>query len=318
MRIFVSTLVSVCLMGALDAAAQLRLPRTPYAEGYTLAADVTDAARPTIAQPGTEEQTPRPTQQQLWLRNTTLITGGALLIGAYGMNKWWDDGFAGGFRKQDEGWFGQSTQYGGADKIGHAWGSYAGARLFSQGFEVIGNEPATAQALGFLSAFGIMAGVEVVDGYSRKYRFSKEDAIMDLVGAGLGYLMERNPEIDRLLDFRLLYRKSAGSPWAPAGDYSGQTYLLVAKAAGVPALRQHDVLRYVELAVGYGTRGYDDPLGAKGARNLYYGISLNLSEVLGQTVFRGARERSRTQRATDLFLEFIQVPGTAALADHRL
>jgi len=303
-------------MSAFDAAAQLRLPRTPHAEGYTLAAEASEPARPTPERPGADEQAPA--APRLWLRNTALITGGALLIGAYGMNKWWGDGFTGDFHQHDEGWFGQSTQYGGADKIGHAWGSYVGARLFSQGFEAVGNEPATAQALGFWSAFGIMTAVEVVDGYSRKYSFSKEDAIMNLAGAGFGYLMERNPELDRLLDFRLLYRKSAGSTWDPAGDYSGQTFLWVAKAAGVPALRQHGVLRYFELAVGYGTRGYDDPPGAKGSRNLYYGISLNLSEVLGQTVFRGAKERSRTQRATDLFLEFIQVPGTAALARHTL
>ncbi len=163
-----------------------------------------------------------------------------------------------------------------------------------------------------------MIGIEVLDGYSKQQRFSREDVFMNIVGVGLGYLMERNRELDNLLDFRLLYRKSDASNFDPAGDYSGQTYLLAAKASGVRALREHSVLRYFELAVGYGTRGYRDPPGTLRERNLYLGVSLNLSEVLAQTVFRGATKRSGAQRATDLFLEFVQVPGTAALASHGL
>jgi hypothetical protein len=167
-----------------------------------------------------------------------------------------------------------------------------------------------------------MTAVEVLDGYSRQYKFSKEDAIMNVAGAAVGYLLERNSTLDRLMDIRLLYKPSAeakqASKFDPGGDYSGQTYLLAAKASGVPALRDNPLLRYFELTAGYGSRGYDSAPGVERSRHVYFGLSLNLSEVLGQTVFRRARERSRVQRATDLFFEFIQVPGTAALADHRL
>jgi hypothetical protein len=302
----------------LDAAAQLRLPHSLHADGDTLAASGPDLVQPGSVRPGSEEQGARPTQQQLWLRNAGLIAGGSLLVGAYGMAKWWDEGFTGSFRTENEGWFGQNTKYGGADKLGHAWFSYVGARLLTLGFDAVGNESGQAQRLGFWTVFGVMTAVEVLDGYSRQYRFSKEDVVMNLAGAGFGYLMERHPDLDQLVDFRLLYRRSEGSEWEPAGDYSGQTYLFAAKASGVPALRENSVLRYFELAAGYGTRGYDIAPGAKGQRNLYFGISLNLSEVLAQTMFRGAKERSAAQRGTDLFLEFIQVPGTAALAKHKL
>jgi len=318
MKAVLSTLIATCCFGALDTAAQLRLPFALDAEGYTLAAKAPDPVRLAAEPLSGEQQASRPTRQQLWLRNAGLIAGGSLLVGAYGMAKWWDDGFTGNFRSENEGWFGQNTKYGGADKIGHAWFSYVGARLLAQGFEAVGNESAPAQKLAFWTAFGVMTAGEVLDGYSRQYRFSKEDVVMNLAGAGFGYLMERHPDLDRLVDFRVLYRKSEGSEWEPAGDYSGQTYLFVAKASGIPALRENSVLRYFELAAGYGTRGYDITPGAKGQRNLYFGISLNLSEVLAQTVFRGARERGAAQRSTDLFLEFIQVPGTAALAKHQL
>lgn len=299
------------------AGAQLRLPPLSYAEGYTLAANAADAApAPRL---DAEPQPSRPTPEQLRLRNAGLIAGGALLVGAYGMSKWWDEGFTGEFRTENEGWFGQNTKHGGADKLGHGFFAYGGTRLYAAAFEAAGNDPARAGALAFWTSLGIMTAVEVLDGYSRQYRFSGQDAVMNLAGAGLGYLMERNPGLDRLVDFRLYYRRSDGADWEPAGDYSGQTYLLVGKAAGVPALRGNSVLRYLELAVGYGTRGYQSTVpGTEHQRNLYYGISLNLAEVLNRTVFRDATEKSGWQRGSELFLELIQVPGTVALARHQL
>jgi len=303
-------------MWAVRAEAQLRLPGTPFGEGYTLAASAADPVPSTVPQPDADQQRPQPAPDGLQLRNAGLIAAGAALVGTYGLNQWWNEGFTGEFRTENEGWFGQGTKYGGADKLGHAFFAYGGMRLLSEAFEAVGNEPRHARILGFWTSVTIMTAVEVLDGFSRQFKFSTQDAVMNLAGAGLGYLMERDPDLDRLVDFRVLYRKSSGSNWEPFGDYSGQTYLLVGKATGVPALRGHSVLRYFELAVGYGTRGYETP-GAERQRNLYYGISLNLSEVLGQTVFRGAKERSGAQRATDMFLEFIQVPGTAALARHQ-
>lgn len=317
MRIVFATLAAGCLMWAVRAEAQLRLPGTPFGEGYTLAASAADPVPSTAPKPDADQQRPRPAPDGLQLRNAGLIAAGAALVGAYGLNQWWNEGFTGEFRTENEGWFGQGTKYGGADKLGHAFFAYGGMRLLSEAFEAVGNDPRHARTLGFWTSVAITTTVEVLDGFSRQFKFSTQDAIMNLAGAGLGYLMERDPDLDRLVDFRVLYEKSADSNWEPFGDYSGQTYLLVGKATGVPALRGHSVLRYFELAVGYGTRGYETP-GAERQRNLYYGISLNLSEVLGQTVFRGAKERSGAQRATDMFLEFIQVPGTAALARHQL
>jgi len=311
-------LIAAILLGAVDAGAQLRLPRATCAESYTLAANATDPAPVTAQQFDAQPPAPRQEPENIRLRNAALIAGSALLVGAYGMSKWWDEGFTGDFRTESEGWFGQDTQYGGADKLGHGFFAYVSTRLLTQGFEAIGNGRAAAQMLGFWSALGIMTAVEVLDGYSRQYHFSREDAVMNVLGAGLGYLMERSPDFDRLVDFRLLYKPSEGVGYEPGGDYSGQTYLMVAKASGVSTLRDHGALRYIELAAGYGTRGYEDPPGVERRRYLYFGISINLSEVLAQTVFRGAKERSRTQRAMDLFFEFMQVPGTAALAKHQL
>lgn len=306
------------MMGALDAAAQLRPPPTPATEAYAIAESAAGTEQSDAARSGGGEPAVRITPEQLRLRNALVIGGGVLLVGAYGRAKWWHDGFTGDFRTVKEGWFGQNTSSGGADKLGHAFSAYVGTRVITQAFEALGNAPEPARRLAAWSTLAVMLGIEILDGYSRQYRFSREDAVMDVVGVGLGYLLERNRELDNLVDFRLLYRKSESSSFDPAGDYSGQTYLLVAKASGVPALRDNSVLRYFELAAGYGTRGYQGPPSAERARNVYFGVSLNLSEVLAQTAFRGAKERGGVQRATDLFLEVVQVPGTAALASHRM
>lgn len=136
--------------------------------------------------------------------------------------------------------------------------------------------------------------------------------------------MEAHPGWDDLLDFRLRYwpsdreeREEDGT--SVAEDYSGQTYLLLLKASGVPALRDRKVLRYLEVAVGYGSRGYrPERPPEERERNVYYGLSLNLSRLLDDTVLRRNERESPAQRATHRALELYQVPGTVALRRHEL
>ena len=54
------------------------------------------------------------------------------------------------------------------------------------------------------------------------------------------------------------------------------------------------------------------------SRHVYLGISLNVSEILRNSVFRDSARKTRSQRVTETVLEYVQVPGTAVLADHRL
>ncbi|MGV3741636.1 MAG: DUF2279 domain-containing protein [Burkholderiaceae bacterium] len=263
-----------------------------------------------------------PDERQVHLRTWGIILGSSAAVGLYGQQKWWQDGFDSRFKQENEGWFGRNTYSGGADKLGHFFMAYAGTRLSSSAFEWAGNAPEDSLRLAALTTLGILSGVEILDGFSRNWNFSKEDAIVNALGTGAGILMEKNPELDRLLDIRLLYwpSKESGREFNPFGDYSGQTYLLVAKASGVPALREHPVLRYLEVAIGYGTRGYSDSPRKESIdpeRNVYVGLSLNLSEVLRDTVFHSRQSRT-TQRATETFLEFVQVPGTAGLVRQQL
>jgi hypothetical protein len=110
-----------------------------------------------------------------------------------------------------------------------------------------------------------------------------------------------------------LSRKN-GRRFESFGDCSGQTYLLVAKASGVDALRPHPVLRYVEVAAGYRARGYCDAGGRLVevvTRSLYAGVSPNMSKLLRQTVLRQSHGAAQAVAAT--LLEYVQVPGIAVL-----
>jgi len=284
-------------------------PRTPADEAPA-------AAEPASAQPAVVNK------GNTRLRTAALMAtsiGGTL---AYGRAKWWRDGFSGGFKTVNEGWFGQDTNYGGADKLGHAMFAYTGTRLLTRAFEWAGNDSTTALKLGLWTSVGTLMGVELIDGFSRKWRFSKEDAVANLAGGALAYLMERNPELDALIDLRLQYSSpSGGHKFDPFGDYSSQRYLLVLKASGVPAFKQHPLLKYLEINLGYGTRNFDTnsraltPL-TPPTRHTYFGISLNLSELLRNTVYKGNASPSRTQRVTETFFEFMQIPAATMQADH--
>jgi hypothetical protein len=257
-------------------------------------------------------------------KNAALVGGIGLTVGIYGANSWWKDGFSGSFRTEDEGWFGKNTYVGGTDKAGHAFFTYTGARLLTRGFEALGNDPGRSRRLGVWTSFGVMAGVEVVDGFSKEFRFSLEDVVANAAGAAFAFLTERDPRLDALLDFRLLYQRSDEARLVgendPISDSSGQMFLLALKADGVPRLREVPLLRYLELQVGYNTRGYEPTEGEKidPHRRIYYGVGVNLSRLLSDTVFRGDLKGGRIQRGTDTVLEFLQVPGTAVRAYRRL
>lgn len=243
-------------------------------------------------------------------RNSLIIGGGATLVAAYGSHNWWRSGFGGGFDTTNEGWFGKDTEFGGADKLGHLYSNYAGVRLLTPLFEMAGNSRYDAVSLALWSTLGIYTAVEVIDGYSRTWKFSPQDAIANAAGAVLGYALETHPEYDAIFDFRLDYRRSPRSPdFDPFGDYGAQKYLLVVKADGFAALRETGLLRYVEVAAGYGTRGYGSA--GKHYRDTYVGLSLNLARLLGDGAYDGRMHSTALQRGTDRLFELVQFPTIA-------
>lgn len=288
------------------------LPMQPAVAGDIFQADnaVHYSKAFAVVPPAASEDTqPKPgdTPPNLRLRNSLIIGTGATLVAAYGLSNWWRSGFDGDFRTIDEGWFGAGTEHGGADKAGHLYSNYASVRLLTPIFESAGNSHDASVSLAAWSTLGIYTAVEVADGFSRRWKFSAQDAIMNLAGAALGVTLETHPRLDAIFDFRVDYRRSPhASNFNPFGDYSGQKYLFVVKADGFAPLRENRFLRYFEVAGGYGTRGFDT--GDKRHRDVYVGLSLNLSRLLADGAYSGRMHSTAFQRGTDRLFDLVQFP----------
>lgn len=244
------------------------------------------------------------------LELAALAVGGVIL----GKQQWdWGDSK---FRFHNEGWFGSSTPYGGADKLGHAWSANLLAdfltwRLQSRGFNTY--EAAITGSL--FSAVG-MAAIELGDGFSRHYGASYEDLLADFAGAGFAFLRNTVPGLREKLDLRLQYLPTAHDDSFGVGDYSGKKFVLALKLAGFEQFKDTP-LNYLELQAGYFTRGYMDWERAAGeprTRTPYVAIGLNLSEILFP--HKDAPETLPAAIGRRV-LEYVQVPYTYIATDNR-
>lgn len=241
----------------------------------------------------------------------TLATAATLSIGA-----WWSQGFGSRFSVADEDWFGKGTYSGGVDKLGHAYSFYLSTRLGTRAltWARLPPEDALRAAAGLGMAVGL--GIEVLDGLSRggRYGFSWEDLAMNAVGVGFGMVMESRPELDRYLAFRLAY-----SPGGREGSwYDRQLYLLAFRLSGLSAIGPGNPLRYLELVAGYGAEGFrsDQDYSQEDLRRrtAYFGVALNLTEVLDRWVFTGGARHGTAHRWTTEALRYVQPPATVAAA----
>ena len=133
---------------------------------------------------------------------------------------------------------------------------------------------------GALTALFWWTVVEVGDGTTRNFGFSYEDYVADILGAAAGYLHETNPWVHRTLDWRVEYFPSDRSTEGedPISDYWGTTYLLAGNTGALLSKRP-SAWDYLDLQVGYRTRGYalDDE---QDRRWLFVGVGLNVANLL--------------------------------------
>ncbi len=240
----------------------------------------------------------QPKEQKMLYTNLTAATA----IAIWGLATW-DYGSA-GFHTGDEGWFEQDSKYGGADKLGHFWGTYAFADALTGLYKNWGYAPERASIYAALSSWTVQAFMELGDATSKSQGFSWADMTLNTVGALTSVLMERYPDLDRKIDFRVEYVFNV-----PVNgifdDYSNQYYSVVLKLDGFDAI-ENTFLKYVELHGGYYTRGYGED--EKDVRSLYAGVTLNFSRLFSQQGFK----------KTGKVLEYIQIPYTVPKVSHDL
>jgi len=230
-------------------------------------------------------------------------TASAAAIGLWGLATW--DYGSSGFNKADEGWFEEDSKYGGADKMGHFWSTYAFSDAFTGLYKSWGYEPLKANNYGALSAWIIQAAMELGDATSDTQGFSYEDIIMNTFGALASIMMERYPELDRKIDFRVEYIFDVEINNI-FDDYSNQYYSMVLKLDGFDTIK-NSFLKYLEFSAGYYSRGYDtDEVRKK--RAVYAGISLNFSRFFYQHDFK----------KTGKTLEYFDIPYSVLKVSHNL
>ena len=236
-------------------------------------------------------------------------------ITALGVKSW--DWGGSSFHFNNERWFGKTTGSGGADKLGHAFTSYAMTNAFAERLQAKGRSPERAALSASLLTSALMLYVEAFDGMSGDHGFSYEDVVMNSLGVGFAYLRQTNPRLKSLVDFRMEYKPSGYKGFRPLSDYEGQKYLLALKFSGFKSLKQTP-LRYFELQAGYYARGFSREArtdGQFGRQQGFVGVGVNLTQLF----FGYPSEQDRSyDKAGRFMFEHIQIPYTAAYADKKL
>ena len=230
----------------------------------------------------------------------------ALGIIGWGIVNW--DYFQSSPQAQSEGWFERDTSEGGADKLGHVWTTYAASHLFASFYRSAGYSDTDSYLYGTASGFGLMGLMELGDSFS-DFGFAYEDMIANTAGAAAAYVLGRYPDIGRKFDLRVEYRPSTDGDFRADGftDYESHKYLLAIKAEGFDFI-EFDPLRYLEIHLGFFTRGYDQftPNGPDHREQTYYiGFGINVSRLI------------RPLWDTSLF-NYLQVPGTYKANEKRV
>ena len=234
------------------------------------------------------------------LRNRVIYTNiiGAGVIALWGAAFW--DYFTISPVSGDEGWFGEDTKYGGADKLGHLYSTYIWSLGFSSLYEYWGMSEDDSLLYGPLSAWIFQGMMEVGDSFSESQGFSYEDLVMNTVGAAFYYVREKYPEVKRKVDLRLEYIPDFNSDVDFFTQYNSMKYMMALKFSGFDSM-EDTPMKYFELQVGYYTRGYSEHENYESKeRVIYAGIGINSSEVM----------KAIGWEKTSNFLNYYQLPYT--------
>jgi hypothetical protein len=211
-----------------------------------------------------------------------------------------------------EGWFGENTYAGGADKAAHFVQYYIISREMSSLYRTLGYSQTQSIAIG--AGLGFLAGIinETGDSINR-YGFSYEDLVMDVSGATLAALIS-GFGVDDVIGFRtgiLLPAYSVPSAPGLVGEgYSSQIYTADLKLAGAARRLNLNIgpLRYLLFSVTYASKGYATGNADLRERQVGFEIGLNLEEIVNSV---GVRRDTWWGYSLHFVLDNFRVPFTS-------
>ena len=240
---------------------------------------------------------PAPERRPNWLLTGAIasasVVGATLNSVLDGPNVTWHFG--------NEGWFGQNTHFGGADKTAHFVDYYIVSKEFSKLFVLLGHKPENARwlAAGVAAFTGFVN--ELGDG-SNRYGFSYEDLVMDVGGALSAALIDATGTED-LFGFRRGFVN-----FDNCCNYSNEIYTADLALSGVARRLGFNIgpLKYLFLSVTYHTQGF--PSDPNRSRQVGVEIGLNFKQILDDL---NVRRNQWWGYALHVVFDNVRIPYTA-------
>lgn len=150
------------------------------------------------------------------------------------------------------------------DKIGHATTAYNLSGIQYDLMQWAGVKRQTAAWVGGLTALGIQTIIEIFDGYSTHWGFSKGDMLANISGAAL-FIGQQLAWGEQRMNLRFSFHKTLYATYHPRElgankwqrwlkDYNGQTYWLSLNPASFLSANTR-FPSYLNVAIGYGADG---------------------------------------------------------------
>ena len=176
------------------------------------------------------------------------------------------------FRVHHEGWFGEDTVNGGADKASHITDYYVIASLFEDTHKMLGYSEKAAILWGHGLAVATGLANELSDGFTR-HGFSWEDLVADTAGATAASVVSLTRTRD-LLGMRTSH--------LPSSTYTHDVYSADFKLSGLGQRLGVNIgpLRWLLFSVTYGAKGYRVNPPIEHQRQVGFEIGLNLQQIL--------------------------------------
>lgn len=245
---------------------------------------------------------------------STLVAGGftAFFLGLEYAAFWSSESLHGKFQVANEGWFGQETYAGGADKASHVLGGYIAGRVLDGALQWGGSPPAKSH---FLSAAMIAVTgtlVEVGDAY-HGYGFSWQDALLTAAGGVAGSVLASTGWDDTVtMRFGKVGVDVPDDPSIVAYEpnhYSGEIYTLDLRMAGLlPRMgKRPGFARFLLASLTYGSKGYKWVDERYRQRRIGFEVGLDTYEV---GLALGLKPESWYGGPVLAFLRYFRIPFT--------
>lgn len=150
------------------------------------------------------------------------------------------------------------------DKIGHATSAYNISAIQYDMMRWSGVSNTKATWIGGLTAFGLQTIIEIFDGYSQKWGFSKGDMLANIVGSTL-FMGQQFAWGEQRVRLKFSFHKTIYAKYNPAElgsnkwqswlkDYNGQTYWLSINPSTFMKANT-DFPKWLNMSFGYGADG---------------------------------------------------------------